>query len=125
MSMRRHFVRIPFQSSVFLTCGDQSHDATLIDISMAGALLHCQNVQPGQGDCRLTIPLSSDVVLNFRVEVLHCSGGQLGCRFTGMSPATFAHLLRLLELNVGDGGQIERELQVLARQPRPAPAAPC
>jgi crotonobetainyl-CoA:carnitine CoA-transferase CaiB-like acyl-CoA transferase len=125
MSMRRHFVRIPFQSSVFLICRDKTHDATLVDISMTGALLHCQNVQAVQGDCRLTIPLSSDVVLSFRAEVLHCSDGQLGCRFTGMSPATFAHLLRLLELNVGDGGQIERELQVLARQSRPAPAAPC
>jgi hypothetical protein len=123
MHLRRQFVRIPFQTGAVLTFQGKSHEATLIDLSLTGALVHCQTVDAPLGDCRLAFPLSAEVLLSFRVEVLHGSHGQLGCRFTGMSPATFSHLVRLLELNSGDGGQIERELQNLARQPHLTSAA--
>jgi hypothetical protein len=123
MHMRRQYVRIPFQTGAVLTCQDRNHAATLIDISLTGALVHCPAAAEALGDCRLAIPLSGEVVLSFRAEALHCSHGQLGCRFTGMSPATFSHLVRLLELNAEEEGLIERELQNLARQPRLESAA--
>jgi hypothetical protein len=123
MHMRRQFVRIPFQTGAVLTCNNQSHEATLVDISLTGALVNCPTAGEPLGDCLLAIPLSGEVILSFRAEVLHCNRGQLGCHFTGMSPATFSHLVRLLELNAGEEGQVERELQNLARQPRLESAA--
>jgi hypothetical protein len=123
MHMRRQNVRIPFQTGAILTCLGQHHEATLIDISLTGAYLCCPTAGELSGECRLTIPLSGEVVLGFRAELLHGIHGQVGCHFTGMSPTTFSHLVRLLELNVGDEGQIERELQNLARQPRLESAA--
>lgn len=121
--MRRQFVRIPFQTGAVLTCKGKSHEATLIDISLTGALLYCEAGEESLGECLLAIPLSGEVILNLRAEVQHCSHGQLGCRFTGMSATTFSHLVRLLELNMGDGGRIERELLSLAQQPRLESAA--
>jgi hypothetical protein len=123
MHMRRQFVRIPFQTGAVLTWQNQSHAATLVDISLTGALVHCPAGGRSTGDCLLAVPLSGEVILSFRAEVMHCNYGQLGCRFTGMSAATFSHLVRLLELNVEDEGQIERELRTLARQPRLESAA--
>lgn len=123
MHMRRRFVRIPFQTRAVLTWQDRNHEATLIDISLTGALVHCPTAAASPGECLLAIPLSTEVVLSFRAEIMHGYHGQLGCRFTGMSPATFSHLVRLLELNAGDEGQIERELRNLARQPHLESAA--
>jgi hypothetical protein len=123
MPMRRQFVRIPFETGAVLVYQNVNIEATLIDISLTGALVHCQRADEIRGDCILAIPLSTHVMLSFHAQVQHCSHDRLGCRFVGMSPATFSHLVRLLELNTFEEGRIERELQSLARQPRLESAA--
>ncbi|WP_305045553.1 PilZ domain-containing protein [Geoalkalibacter sp.] len=115
MTEKRRFGRIPFGSAVNLLVDEQSLTAQLIDLSLKGAKIHLTQ-GPSLADetrCRFILALDCGVVLNFGAQIVHRTGEQLGLKFVESDPESFSHLLRLMELNTGDGEQIERELHSL------------
>lgn len=114
MNERRHFDRIPFGTTVYVRQERSEWVGSLEDISMRGVLVRATLKGVNTADlCELIIPLGDELILDFRGEIVHCVGDQTGFRFVEQDPATFSHLLRLLELNTGNPDRVERELTFL------------
>ena len=112
MSEQRQFHRIPFDSVALITHARHGHACDLIDLALQGALFRAPEGLPLiLGDrCSLSIFLpSTDQTLDFRGELVHQEGNDYGFRFTKEDGDSMIHLRRLLELNLGDSGQIGRE----------------
>ncbi|WP_305041736.1 PilZ domain-containing protein [Geoalkalibacter sp.] len=115
MTEKRRFGRIPFGSSVTLEVEGQAMTAQLVDLSLKGAKVHLPKNRSLAADtrCRFALDLDCGLTLSFGAQVAHSNGEQLGLKFVESDPESFSHLLRLMELNTGDGEQIERELHSL------------
>ncbi|WP_429884557.1 PilZ domain-containing protein [Geoalkalibacter halelectricus] len=114
MEEKRRFGRIPFGASVTLDIAGQIQEAKLLDLSLKGAKVNLAGQDPELNTlCRLCLTLTADLSLNFRARVVHKENGHIGLKFIESDPESFSHLLRLMELNSGDGDQIEREMQHL------------
>lgn len=114
MNERRHFDRIPFGTTVYLRQERSEWVGALEDISMRGVLVRALLKGVDEQDlCELIIPLGDELILDFRGEIVHREGELVGFRFVEQDPATFSHLLRLLELNTGNPDRVERELAFL------------
>jgi len=115
-SDRRHFQRVAMDAQVCIENEHGSYDAKLVDISLNGALVTTPPECPcRQGDfAKLAIRLSdSDVVINMEGRVAHREAGLLGYHCDHIDLASISHLKRLVELNLGDESQLERELSEL------------
>lgn len=122
MEEKRHFGRIPFGTEVALIIDGKSHPGALLDISLKGALVRFArpHLLREAGSCLLSLPLAPDIVLNFFADAVHFQEDGVGLKFTSMEARTFAHLVRLLELNTGDAEKVERELHFLANNGKPS-----
>ncbi|HTG82921.1 MAG TPA: PilZ domain-containing protein [Geobacteraceae bacterium] len=110
---QRLFQRIKFVARAEVDFNGVCKEATLVDISLRGALIAFQEVlNPTLGSpCHLTVYLSeSEVQLPFEGMVVHSNGHLAGIKFTLISIDTMIHLRRLLELNTGDPEQVRSEL---------------
>lgn len=110
---RRHFSRVNFQADVFIWFEDNRYQAELMDISLKGALIRFGNKVPIQkGDmCILEFELSqSDIVLKAETILVYSKQDNLGLKFNSIDLESMIHLRRLVELNVGDPDQIQKEL---------------
>ncbi len=113
---RRHFLRFAMDAQVRIENDAGAYEAKLVDISLNGALIAtppgcpCRNCDTA----RLTISLpDSDVVINMEGRVVHRGTDLLGYHCEHIDLASISHLKRLIELNLGDEGQLERELSEL------------
>jgi hypothetical protein len=113
---QRRFTRIPFQTSVTLTRDGHSWQGELLDISLNGALVRLPPDWVGRvGDaCALELrPAAADVVIAMSTIVAHREDGQVGLRCVHIDVDSISHLRRLVELNLGDARQLQRELHAL------------
>ena len=110
---RRHFTRIPMDSSVRLACDGREWNTQLLDISLRGALLEePAGYQPAaSGDCQLVCTLS-DTNISIKMEgaIVHHEEGKLGLRCDSIDLDSISHLKRMVELNLGNEALLEREL---------------
>jgi hypothetical protein len=112
---RRRFKRIAFDAQTDLSQAGQRWPVRLIDLSLKGLLI--EKPQPWLGDPSL--PFNVDVKLGpqadveMEVELAHDDNGQLGFVCTHISLESVTHLRRLIELNLGDPEELERELGAL------------
>lgn len=115
MEDQRKFGRIPFGSRVILECENRMVHGSLHDLSLKGAkvALNDELAMEESESCLFVLELSAGIKLTFRARVIHCEGQTVGLKFTESDPESFAHLLRLMELNTGDSEQVERELNQL------------
>ncbi|SDL31322.1 PilZ domain-containing protein [Geoalkalibacter ferrihydriticus] len=115
MEEKRRFGRIPFGSSVTLEIEGQEVAAHLLDLSLKGAKvsLPLSKSLNRETPCRFLLRLADHLTLDFRALIVHQEGETLGLKFVEADPESFAHLLRLMELNSGDSDKIEREMQNL------------
>jgi PilZ domain len=116
MSKKRRFSRLPLKKQCILTSQGDSGHATLVDISLKGALLECDGDRtlPVGSTYFLTITLiPSEINLDFKVAVIHVDGNLVGVRFDRMELETMVHLRALLEANTGDPDRIRNELNCL------------
>ncbi|RMN54360.1 Cyclic diguanosine monophosphate-binding protein [Pseudomonas syringae pv. tomato] len=112
---RRRFKRIAFDAKTDVKQGDDSWKAQLVDLSLKGLLIEkpelwsADPTQPFEVDIRL----SNDVHVKMDVEMTHDHNQQLGfvCRHIGLE--SISHLRRLIELNLGDPAELDRELAAL------------
>lgn len=116
-SDRRRFKRIAFDARTELSQGSRRWPVQLLDLSLKGMLI--QRPEPWLGDARqpfeADIHLSADAEVKMDVQLAHDDHGQLGfvCLHIGLE--SIEHLRRLVELNLGDPEELERELGALIK----------
>jgi hypothetical protein len=112
---RRRFKRIQFDAKTELTQGSQSWAVHLIDVSLKGLLI--ERPSPWLGDPDepfiVDIHLNVDIDVQMEVRLTHDDHNHLGfvCEHIGLDSVT--HLRRLVELNLADHDELERELAAL------------
>lgn len=113
---KRHFSRFHIDGTTVLT-----HDATqssteLLDLSLNGALcrqpLHT-HLKIGTICSLSTTLINSDICINMQGHVVHQNSDIVGIRCDHIDLDSITHLKRLVELNLGDGSILERELTEL------------
>ncbi len=113
MQEKRKFERIPFGTTVTVVTDHQSHQGALQDLSLNGAKITLGTPAAPAPDspCQLRLALTDELTLEFQGVVAHVCENTVGIRFTRTDPVSFGHLIRLMELNTGDGDKIHQELQ--------------
>lgn len=113
MDERRLFKRVKFESNSNLEIEDKSYEGDLTDISLRGALFYSdQDIPLNDGDnaiLRIYLP-PSDITLTFDVLLAHRRDNSFGFKFISEDIDTITHLRRLLELNLGEDGDIGLEI---------------
>ncbi|ROL67239.1 PilZ domain-containing protein [Pseudomonas chlororaphis] len=112
---RRRFKRIAFDARTELSQGPNRWSVQLLDLSLKGLLI--QRPEPWQGDASQSfaadIHLGNDADVRMEVQLAHDDHGQLGFVCVHIDLASIEHLRRLIELNLGDPEELERELGAL------------
>ena len=113
---RRRFFRILFDAPVTVLHGGQHIEASLIDISLKGALVRLPKSAELQftGDTSLKLQLDSGACcIEMHGEVIHRESGHIGFQCQHIDMESITHLRRLVELNLGDPALLERDLEAL------------
>jgi hypothetical protein len=117
----RRFRRIRFVDAVQVVSEDvdgaeaASWEAQCIDISMLGMLLAVPEGFPliiGT-PFEVHLILAEDVIIEMPCTLVHVEGNHAGFRAEMMSIDCVTNLRRLLELNLADSSEVERELAEL------------
>ncbi|WP_434628111.1 PilZ domain-containing protein [Pseudomonas sp. Z1-29] len=115
MSERRRFVRIEFHAETELSQGPFIWPVKLLDLSLKGLLI--EKPEPWIGDPEKSfmadIHLSSEAEVKMEVRLTHDDHGHLGFVCEHIDLDSVAHLRRLVELNLADHDELERELAAL------------
>lgn len=112
---RRRFKRVSFDAKTELTQGPKSWAVHLIDLSLKGLLI--ERPSPWLGNPAepfiVDIHLNVDIDVQMHVRLTHDDHNHLGfvCEHIGLESVT--HLRRLIELNLADHDELERELAAL------------
>ena len=112
---RRRFKRIAFDARTELSQGESSWQVKLIDLSLKGLLIERPEHWQGdrQQDFSVDIHLSDDVDIAMDLHLTHEDHGQLGFVCRHISLESIERLRRLIELNLADPQELERELGAL------------
>jgi hypothetical protein len=112
---RRRFKRIAFDARTELSQGEYIWPVKLIDLSLKGLLI--EKPEPWLGNAEwhflVDIHLTDDVAIKMDVQLTHDDHGQLGFVCKHISLESIERLRRLIELNLGDPEELERELGAL------------
>jgi len=112
---RRRFKRIAFDARTELSQGEFTWPVKLVDLSFKGVLIERPDSWQGnpQQDFLVDIHLSEDVDIIMDAQLAHDDHGQLGfvCLHIGLK--SIERLRRLIELNLADEVELERELGAL------------
>jgi hypothetical protein len=112
---RRRFKRIAFDASTELRQGENIWKVQLVDLSLKGLLI--ERPEPWTADPNenflVDIHLSPDAHVEMDVRLAHDDLGQLGffCQHIGLQ--SISYLKRLIELNLADHDELDRELAAL------------
>ncbi len=122
MEKKRLFSRITCDEKIIVLFNKETVEARLLEVSLKGALMEFKEeplMLVGER-CRITLTLKdSDVVLQFRAEVVHGSKNRVGVKFKFMDIDTFIHLRSFLEARTADPQLICEEMGhlIVACQP--------
>lgn len=112
---RRRFKRIAFDARTELSQGEFIWPVKLIDLSLKGVLI--EKPEPWQGNPEwhflVDVHLTDEVNIKMDVQLTHDDHGQLGFVCKHISLESIERLRRLIELNLGDAQELERELGAL------------
>jgi len=112
---RRRFKRIAFDARTELSQGEYIWPVKLVDLSLKGLLI--ERPEPWLGDPDqdffVDIHLSDEIDITMDVHLTHEDHGQLGFVCRHISLESIQRLRRLIELNLGDEAELERELGAL------------
>ncbi|AHZ71380.1 MULTISPECIES: PilZ domain-containing protein [Pseudomonas] len=112
---RRRFKRIAFDARTELSQGEFTWPVKLIDLSLKGLLIEKPEPWLGNPDWHflVDIHLNEDVEIKMDVMLTHDDHGQLGFVCKHISLESIERLRRLIEFNLGDPKELERELGAL------------
>lgn len=106
---KRRFTRVPFEGTARLQVGEQILTVELLDLSVRGAQLRLpvDAVLSEGAECRLILILEDSAIhLKLESQIRHVSEGQAGLIFNLIDVADMQHLRRLVELNLGEEGEL-------------------
>ena len=115
---RRRFSRIPFSAIAHIKSdkGEMHLNCEVIDVSLKGLLIEKPDGWRGQLEEIFSIDLILDhaqVVIKMQAEVAHIDQARIGFECEQIDLDSITHLKRLVELNIGDEGILQRELAAL------------
>lgn len=118
MENRRQFTRILFSIKAELNVEDKIYPVSIHDISLNGALVSAvKSDQPLKGKLgELSFCLSDDeskVIMH--IAVVHEQNDETGLQCNAIDIDSVTLLRRLVELNLGDKNQLDKELNQLSR----------
>lgn len=119
MNEKRRFSRIPFDAEARITGPGVDVTTQLLDISLKGVLIARPDNWQGKTGQRYTLELtlgSSGTVISMDIEIMHEEAARIGGQCTHIDLESISHLRRLVELNLGDEGILDRELHALIGQ---------
>ena len=116
---RRRYTRFRFASVIRTRHGDGLRECALMDLSLRGFLARCPDGwMPAEGDrLRVEWRLAELITLDLDAVVVHADAGHIGCTWEARDAQSFAHLKRLVVLNLGDPKLVARELESLKGEP--------
>ena len=116
---RRRYTRFRFASVIRTQHGDGFRECSLIDLSLRGFLASCPpDWLPLEGDrLRVEWRLAELITLDLDAVVMHAYAGRIGCTWEARDAQSFAHLKRLVEMNLRDPKLVARELMSLKGEP--------
>nr|WP_111977346.1 PilZ domain-containing protein [Algibacillus agarilyticus] len=118
MDERRRFNRIVFSTTAKLHLADEVWDVELVDLSLKGALV--KTITPSDFDphhiyhMEFKLP-DTDFTILMSVNIAHQEDGYLGLLCHHIDIDSVTHLKRMIELNLGDGEMLNRELAHLSK----------
>ena len=115
---RRQFTRILFSIKAELNVEDNIYPVSIHDISLNGALVTAvKSDQPLKGKLgTLTFFLSdNESYVTMQIAVVHEEDDETGLQCNAIDIDSITHLRRLIELNLGDNEQLDKELHQLSR----------
>ncbi|MCC5797679.1 MAG: PilZ domain-containing protein [Methylophaga sp.] len=118
-SDRRHFSRVPFRAQATLSQPTQQLNCRVKDLSLNGLLTEKPPGWTGQvGDVyQIDVVLNQgELCISMDAEVAHIDKDTLGFHCQLIDLDSISHLKRLMELNLGDSGLLQRELSHLIEQ---------
>ncbi len=118
MENRRQFTRILFSTAAQLTVEDKTYSVSVHDISLNGALITAvDSTSTLKGKLgTLTFSLSNDGSnVTMHIAVVHEHKEETGLQCNAIDIDSVTHLRRLVELNLGDSKQLDKELSQLSR----------
>lgn len=118
MENRRQFSRILFSITAELMVDEKSYPVSLLDISLNGALVTAINTKHSlKGQLgTLSFSLSNkDIDVIMHVAIVHEGSEETGLQCNAIDIDSVTHLRRLVELNLGDSEQLNKELDQLSR----------
>jgi hypothetical protein len=112
---RRRFKRIAFDAKTELSQGEQRWKVQLVDLSLKGLLIERPDSWTGdpEADFLVDIYLSPDAYVEMEARLTHDDNQQLGFVCTHIGLQSISHLKRLIELNLADPEELDRELAAL------------
>lgn len=112
---RRRFKRINFDARTELKQGPHVWAVPLLDLSLKGLLV--AKPKAWEGDANepfiADLYLGTEAKVEMQVQLAHDDHGQLGFRCTHIELESMEHLRRIIELNLGDPAELEREFAQL------------
>ena len=120
MENRRTFTRILFSLDAKLTIDKTEYPVSLHDISISGALIKCSADNPPQANQTglLQFALDDNSKITMQVTVVHIETEEenieIGLDCTAIDLDSISILRRLIELNLGDSKQLNKELSELS-----------
>ncbi|MBU2872268.1 PilZ domain-containing protein [Colwellia sp. E2M01] len=118
MDDRRQFTRILFSIKADITIEEQTYPVSIHDISLNGALVTAikseQSLKGKIGTLHFVLSdQESEVTMN--IAVVHEKEDETGLQCNAIDIDSVTHLRRLIELNLGDSEQLNKELTQLSR----------
>jgi hypothetical protein len=118
MEDRRQFTRILFSINAEIEMEDKTYPVSIHDISLNGALVTAINSEHSlKGKIGILRFLLSDneseVIMS--IAIVHEKENETGLQCNAIDIDSVTHLRRLIELNLGDSEQINKELNQLSR----------
>lgn len=112
---RRRFKRIAFDAPTELVQGERRWSVKLLDISFKGLLIESPEYWDGDENQLFdaTVHLSADAVVRMQVQLRHTEPPYLGFICLHVDLESIEHLRRLIELNLADRTELEREFEKL------------
>ncbi len=109
---RRQYQRIPFIAEVVIEHDNQKYSCSLLDISLKGLLVEPPSDITADSDNTYSIELvlGEDAAIRMDAKISHTDDGRWGMEWNNIDLEGLIHLRRLLELNMSDPDEVNREL---------------
>ena len=118
MENRRQFTRVLFSINAELAVGDDIYPVSIHDISLSGALITAVKSEKSLigklGTLRFSLS-DNESEVTMHIAIVHEHDNETGLQCNAIDIDSVTHLRRLIELNLGDSEQLNKELSQLSR----------